>query len=453
VIPVLTPEEMAAVDAAAPEPVHELVERAGAAVARVALEMMGGGYGRRVVILAGPGNNGADGRACARRLARRGVRAVVIDVAMAGPSVPAADLYIDAAFGTGLKRAYVAPERLSAKAPVLAVDIPSGVDGLTGCIVDDGRPWAADRTVTFAALKPGLVLEPGRRLAGTVHLVDIGLAVGQPGVNVVEDADLARWLPRRDPVAHKWSTACRVIGGTSGMTGAATLASAAAMRSGAGFVQLVRPGVAADTAGPVEAVRIETPATRWSSAALTGMERISAVLIGPGLGTDADTRTEMMAVVAGCELPLVIDADALVPALAEVLSERSAPTILTPHDGEFARVGGDAANPDRVHATAETARALGSHVVRKGPTTVVAAPDGSVRIVTIADQRLASAGTGDVLAGVVLGTLAAGAAPFDAAAGGAHLHALAARLGPEEGLTAGGLVDLIPLALSGVRRG
>lgn len=449
-IPVVTPDEMAAIDAAASEPVEDLIERAGAAVARIALAMMGGGYGRRVVVLAGPGNNGADGRACARRLELRGVRVEVIEVAMAGDAVPAADLYVDAAFGTGLKRAYRAPHRVSGS-PVLAVDIPSGVDGLTGSVVDDGRPWTADRTVTFVALKPGLVLEPGRSLAGSVDVVDIGLSAGRPKVHAVESTDVHRWLPGRDRVAHKWTTACRVIGGGPGMTGAATLAASAAMRAGAGFVQLVRPGVDSDVPGPVEAVRIGVPEASWAQAALEGHERVAALLVGPGLGSSAATRTEAAKVVADCDRPIVIDADALGPATVEALSTRSAPAIVTPHDGEFGRLGGDPSARDRIGATAGLAEAIGAHVVRKGPTTIVAAPDGQVRVVTIADQRLATAGTGDVLAGIIVAALARGATPFDAAAGAAHLHAIAARWGPDEGLTAGALVNLIPAAFASVR--
>lgn len=452
-IPVVTPDEMAAIDAAASESVDELVERAGAAVARAAIEILGGSYGRRVLVLAGPGNNGADGRACARRLELRGVRVEIVDVATAGASVPAADLYVDAAFGTGLKRAYAAPTRLAPDAPVLAVDIPSGIDGLTGVPLDDSRPWAADRTVTFAALKPGLLFEPGRDLAGSVVLADIGLPVGKADIHVVESDDVDGWFYRREADAHKWSSACRVIGGGPGMSGAATLAAAAALRTGAGYVQLVRPGVAADVAGPVEAVRIEAPAESWADAAIAGQERVKAVLIGPGLGATPANREEAARVVAECDRPVILDADALHPAVIEALSDRSASSTLTPHDGEFARLGGDAADPDRIRATATLAASLNAHVIRKGPTTVIAAPDGRVRLVPIGDQRLATAGTGDVLAGIVLGAAAGGASAFDAAAGGVHLHALASRLGPEEGLTAGALVELIPAALTtGIRR-
>src|SRR5688500_1116785 len=167
---------MSAVDAAAPEPVEVLIERAGAAVAHQALRLLGGGYGRRVVVLAGKGNNGADGRAAARRLRRRGVRVEEVDAASRPAELPRADLVIDAAYGAGFRGEYLAPD--PGGVPVLAVDTPSGIGGLTG--EEHGRALAAQRTITFAALKPGLLFEPGRSRAGRVVIADIGLDVGEP---------------------------------------------------------------------------------------------------------------------------------------------------------------------------------------------------------------------------------------------------------------------------------
>ena len=175
-IPVVTPAQMAAVDAAAPEPESVLIARAGAAVARVAEDMLGGRYGKRVVVLAGKGNNGADGRAAARRLRRAGVRVCVIAAVDSPEVLPSADLYIDAAFGTGLSRPWSAPSRAQPDAPVLAVDIPSGLNGLDGSVLG-GPVWPADRTVTFAALKPGLLLGSGPELCGQVVVAGIGLDV------------------------------------------------------------------------------------------------------------------------------------------------------------------------------------------------------------------------------------------------------------------------------------
>ena len=221
-IPIVTPTEMAAIDAAAPEPVEELIERAGNALARAALDMLGGGYGRRVTVLAGKGNNGADGRAAARRLELRGVRVAVVDATELPDALPAAHLAIDAAYGTGLRRPYSPPsipvclDRPGQSAPVLAADIPSGVDGLTGEI--HGEPWAADQTVAFGALKPGLILHPGAQYCGQVTVAPIGLDVSDARTHLVTSDDVTRWLPVRPAEAHKWQTACWVIAGSPGMT-------------------------------------------------------------------------------------------------------------------------------------------------------------------------------------------------------------------------------------------
>ena len=218
-IPIVTPEEMAAIDAAAPEPVDVLIERAGAAVARAARRMLGGGYGRVVNVIAGKGNNGNDGRAAAQRLRADGMTVRVFDVATCPPRLPPADLVIDAAFGTGFKGTWDAPH--VGAAPVLAVDLPSGVDGLTG--ERRGRTLPADRTVTFAALKPGLLFGSGRGLAGEVEVADIGLDTGGANAHLVEAVDVQAWWRPRPPTAHKWSRAVRAVAGSPGMTGAAHL--------------------------------------------------------------------------------------------------------------------------------------------------------------------------------------------------------------------------------------
>jgi len=188
VIPVVTPAEMRAIDEAAPEPVDVLIERAGEATFRAALDLLGGTYGRHVVLVAGKGNNGADGRSAARRLRRRGVRVVVLDATALPADLPDADLLIDAAYGTGFRGDWTPPPAPPGAA-VLAVDIPSGVDGLTGQA--HGAPWRADVTVTFAALEPGLLLRDGPDLAGDVRLADIGLDTTSARIHVVEPADVA----------------------------------------------------------------------------------------------------------------------------------------------------------------------------------------------------------------------------------------------------------------------
>jgi NAD(P)H-hydrate epimerase len=450
VIPILTPEEMTAVDAAAPEPVEVLVERAGAAVAHEALRLLGGAYGRRVVVLAGTGNNGADGRAAARRLRRRGVQVEEIDAKAAPDRLPPADLVIDAAYGTGFRGEHHAPD--PGGAPVLAVDIPSGIDGRTG--EEHGRALRAARTVTFAALKPGLVLEPGRSRAGAVVVADIGLDVGEAPAALVEAADVAGWLPRRAATAHKWSASVLVLAGSAGMTGAGHLAAAAAQRSGAGMVRLGSPGVVDDPARPTEAVGLELPASGWAERALAAAPRFQAVVIGPGLGTADTTQAAVLDVLAATDRPCVVDGDGLSALGTEAgrrLSGRPAATVLTPHDGEHERLTGHRPGADRLQAARGLASGTGATVLLKGPVTVVASPEGLVRVVDAGDARLATAGTGDVLSGIVGALLAHGVEPLEAAAAGAWLHARAAAAGPADGMVASDLVDLLPVVLTELR--
>lgn len=447
-IPVLTPEEMAAVDAAAPEPVEVLIERAGAAVARAAVALLGGTYGRRVVVVAGKGNNGADGRSAARRLIARGVRVEVLDATDAPPALPPCDLVVDAAYGTGFHGEYQAP---ATAAPVLAVDIPSGVSGLTGEV--SGRAHRAAATVTFAAFKPGLLLEPGRSLAGPVTVADIGLDVGDARVGVVERDDVAAWLPPRAVDAHKWRAAVLAVAGSPGMTGAAHLVAGAAQRAGAGMVRLGTPGLPDDPGRPVECVGVALPSRGWAEDALAAADRAHSLVLGPGLGTTDATSSGIRGVLAGCDLPAVVDGDgltALGTEAADVVRARGGPTVLTPHDGEAARLSGAAPGPDRLGAARALAATTGAVVLLKGPVTVVADPRGEVRVVTTGDARLATAGTGDVLSGIVGALLARGLAPLDAAAAGAWLHGRAAGHGPAVGLVAGDLLTHLPAALAEV---
>ncbi len=442
-LPIVTPGEMAAIDEAAPEPVEVLIDRAARHVSREAIDLMGGVYGRRVTVLAGPGNNGADGRVAAAHLARRGVRVSVVDALTAPESLRLVDLVIDAAFGTGLSRSYL-PPAVDDTQPVLAVDIPSGVDGLTGERL--GMPLQAERTVTFAALKPGHVLEPGRSLAGEVRVVDIGLDVGRAFRHTVEDTDVAALVPKPSAEDHKWRSGLRIVGGSVGMTGAAWLAARAAQRAGAGMVQLAMPG-AAGNEGPTEAVVLPLPALGWAGDALGGLDdRVQAVLVGPGLGNDDPASLGAMLDVA---VPLVIDGSALTAEVAAALAVRRSPTILTPHDGEWLRLGGDG-GPDRLERTREFAMLHQVTVIRKGPSTVVAAPDGRIRVVTSGTSALATAGTGDVLAGVATALVAQSSDPFDAATLAAHVHGAAGRLGGH-GLIASDLPDSIGSILRNLR--
>jgi NAD(P)H-hydrate epimerase len=443
-IPVVTPEEMRAVDAAAPEPVEVLVARAGWATARAARRLLGGTYGRRVAVLAGPGNNGADGRAAARLLARAGVRCRVVDTRELPARLDGFDLVVDAAYGTGFRGRFEPPEVGST--PVLAVDIPSGVDGTTGLV--GGRALPAAATVTFAAVKPGLLVGAGPDHTGPIEVVDIGLDVSGARAHLLEPPDLARW-PRRPRQAHKWRSACWVVGGSPGMTGAPRLAVAGAQAAGAGYLRLSVPGDSTVT-GPAEAVLVDLPALGWAGPLVDDHRRVKAVVIGPGLGAGAGTGTEVRRALAGLTTPVVVDGDGL-RALGdrpEMLRDRPGPTVLTPHDGEYARLCGRAPGPDRLAAARDLARAAGSVVALKGPATVIAEPGGAALVSCSGDQRLATAGTGDVLAGMVGALLAQGVEPWQAAGLAALAHGLAASRGPAVGLVAGDVARLLPEVLA-----
>jgi NAD(P)H-hydrate epimerase len=450
-IPVVTPEEMAAVDAAAPEPVEDLIRRAGAHVHWEALDLLGGAYGRRIVVVAGKGNNGNDGRDAARRLRRAGARVIEIDAADPPKVLPPSDLVIDAAYGTGFSGTWHPPD--TGGAPVLAVDIPTGVDGLTGeC---HGEPWAAVRTVTFQALKPGLLFEPGASRCGQLVVADIGLDLGDVATGVVTAADVAERWPARPRGAHKWTRAVYVAGGSPGMAGAAGLVAHGALRAGAGMVRVGSRAPDLDTVVPTEAVSRQLPPIGWGDAVLGDLDRFHVLVIGPGLGRDETTVSEIRRVLASAPIPAVVDADALFALegsrlVREIVDRRARPTILTPHEGEFARLFGSPFGPDRIGAAGNLAADTGAVVLLKGPTTIVAAPDLRCRLITNGDARLATAGTGDVLAGVVGAAVASGLDAFDAAACGAWVHAAAARECPIVGLVAGDVADAVPAVLDRV---
>lgn len=455
--PVLTVAEMNEVDAVAQRttPLELLVGRAGHAVAKAALEMLGGAYGRRVVVVAGRGNNGADGRVAGSVLTRRGAKVRVVEAGAAGALGPA-DLAIDAAYGTGFRGEYDPPV-LPPGTPVLAVDIPSGVSGDTGEV--SGTPWPATRTVTFVALKPGLVQGGGAQLAGRVSVVDIGLPVGDPSVWVVEDRDVSDLVPRRTRGANKWSAAVMVVAGSPGMTGAAALCARAAYRSGAGMVRLGVPGGDVSAAPASEAVSVALPGEEWAAEALEQASRCAAVVVGPGLGRGEGTSSAVRRLVAESPVPVVVDADGLF-ALGELgrpggadLSEARSRVILTPHDGEYARLCGAEPGADRIAASRRLAESSGAVVLSKGPTTAVAdgagqAPAGRTLLATAGGPALATAGTGDVLSGMIGAMLARGVAPLEAAGIAAHLHGRAGSAGPVEGLVAGDLPDLVSKVLS-----
>ena len=470
--PVLTPDEMSSVDKSAREDVDVLVDRAGAAVARRARAMIGGVFGRRVVVVVGRGNNGADGRVAASVLAGMGAHVEVLDAAALSPggALPPADLVIDAAYGTGLQRPYRPPAVPAG--PVLAVDIPSGLSGLTGQVLSDdettGGALKAAATVTFAAWKPGLLLGEGPDLAGDVEVVDIGLGrlvdeVGQCWL--VEDADVTRLLPPRRREAQKWMSAVQVVAGSPGMTGAPWLCSRGAMRAGAGYVRLSMPGVDPSVMPPGELVHLPVPASGWHEKVLEGLERVKALVIGPGLGPVAHGEQgngnlpggEVGQLVAAAPVPAVVDADGLnaigsLDGLRKIVEQRDKPTVITPHDGELTRLAGAPSGPDRVAAARQAAERSGAIVLLKGSTTVVAHPDGRVLLSASGSPNLATAGTGDVLSGVIGAFVAQGVPAWEAAALAAHVHGRASSTGYGRGLVASDLPDLVAGWLSGALR-
>ena len=439
---VVTPAEMVDIDAAAPEPVETLIERAGAAVAWAARRRLGGTYGKRVVVLAGKGNNGADGGVAARRLRDWGIAVTEIDAHNAPLELPACDLVIDAVVGTGSRRPYVAPRTSS---PVLAVDIPSGVDGQTGAVW--GSPLTAIETVTFQALKPGLLFAPGRQFAGTLSVVDIGLDTSSALCHRVDASAVAQWLPAKPFDVHKWRSATWMIGGSAAMRGAPRLAASAAARAGAGYVRLSVPGLSGSD--PIEAVHHALPAEGWERGISTDLDRFHSLVVGPGLGRNNAASTSVRALAAAADIPLVLDGDAIaaLEGHLDIVAGRSAPTVLTPHDGEYERLAGQRPGPDRIDAARNLAMTLRAVVLLKGPATVVADAEGECLIVDEGDQRLATAGTGDVLAGVIGALLARGMGPFHAAAAGAWLHARSAQHSPAHGMIASDLLANLPKAL------
>ena len=451
-LPVLTVSEMSAVDAAAlaSTPIDILVARAGHAVASAALDLMGGAYGRRVVAVVGPGNNGADGRVTSAVLSARGAQVQVVE---AGTTVDIGqvDLVIDAAFGTGFRGEFRFPP-VPAGTPVLAVDIPSGVHGDTGAA--SGAPAPADRTVTFVALKPGLLQGDGVRLAGRVIVSDIGLPTGHPTVHLMDDDDVEGLIPPRARQGNKWSAAVLVVAGSPGMTGAAALCARSAYRAGAGMVRLGVPGLALGDSPASEAVGVALSREGWAGDALEAAARCSAVVVGPGLGRHPGTAAEVVRLVAESPVPVVVDADGLF-ALGKVGVDASIRTrsrvVLTPHDGEYARLLGADPGPDRIAAARALATASGAVALLKGPTTAVAHPDGRVLLSMSGTTALATAGTGDVLSGVIGALVARRIDPLEATALAAHVHGRAGALARGEGTVAGDLPDLVSAVLSALR--
>lgn len=460
--PVITPAEAERLDGAAADPVTVLMERAGLGVA-LAASRMGAGYGSRVAVLAGTGNNGGDAYVAARHLRRRGADVTVYARAFPkgeysparkaaaaaaaagvviepwGPPAGRVDLVIDGLFGAGFHGRLPAEVEpwLEVDAPVLAIDLPSGLEGLTGAVT--GPAFTATRTVTFDALKVAHVMGEGPDRCGLVEVVPIGLPAPEPEFWLCEDSDAP--VPARSRTDHKWSVgSVAVVGGSAGLVGAAVLAASAALEFGAGAVRLITPGgVRSEAAAGRPGLMTggigtgETFGPDDVGLVLEAVGRFDVLVFGPGIGKGRGGLIDQ--VIARWDRPLVLDADGISGASLDALQRRSAPTVITPHAGEFTRLTGT----DATHEAAfRVARETGLVIVLKGNPTVVA---GAERwVVTSGGPELATIGTGDVLAGMV-GALVARGLPVEVAArSAAHRHGLAGRAGAAQGVTAEGLL-------------
>lgn len=474
---ILTPAEMYHADAFAVAngiPSLKLMEHAGKAVAGEVLRRFKRG---RIAVLCGPGNNGGDGFVAARLLKAKGrvvdVYALMPLSSLKGDAMLMARKWkgrlnpitafnptskakpaviVDALFGAGLSRDF--PQALADQVngcgtPVLAVDVPSGLDGLTG--KPRGACIKADLTVTFFRKKPAHVLEPGRSLCGEIVVADIGIpdtAVAVSALPLFENA--TPQIPQPGVSAHKFTRGHAVVwSGPEFNTGAARLAAIAAARSGAGLTTLCGTVSALRVqAAHVTSIMLRPVETVQDLGALLQDKRITAFCTGPAAGIAQDTRNRVLRVLRS-DVATVLDADALT-AFADAPDElfsairgraargQRAPVVLTPHEGEFSRLfhalPQTAAN--KVERARAAAAASGAVVLLKGPDTVVAEPGGMAVVNTNGTPKLATAGSGDVLAGIITGLMAQGMPAFDAARGAAWLHADAARRCPRQRLIA-----------------
>lgn len=478
----LTPEEMGRADRLTIEggvPGIELMERAGQAIARSAAGLVPARS--KILVLCGPGNNGGDGFIAARclEMAGRTVRVYVLKdpQTLQGDALEAfrrmgagmrgrvsylssgqevspdflaglgsADLVIDAVFGAGLDRPLSGPVlelvgRINRSGvPVVAVDLPSGLSGASGAVLGDAIKARA--TVTFFRKKPGHLLFPGRDLCGSVNVADIGIKtatlddIAPKSFENGPDLWLGAWpMPLVD--GHKYSRGHAVVfSGPMPATGAARLSANAALRAGAGLVTLASPPDALMVnASHLTAVMLKKVADTDAIGEFLGDARLNALLIGPGFGVGAHTR-EVVGRLLKAERALVLDADALTSfsedpgSLFTQIGKTSAPVVLTPHEGEFSRLF-PGLKGDRVQRARQAASMSGATVILKGPDTVIAAPDSRAAINSNAPPWLATAGSGDVLAGIVTGLLAQRAPAFEAACQAVWLHGEAGgRAGP-----------------------
>jgi hydroxyethylthiazole kinase-like uncharacterized protein yjeF len=444
-------------------PAGTLMARAARAIAVSAAELLGFGYGARVLLLVGAGNNGADALYAGAELARRGVavRAVLgsaqadraalaalrasggrlVELAAAGP----ADLVIDGLVGIGargpLRESMLPLVAFAEGRRVLAVDLPSGVDPDTGTVA--GPAVRAELTVCLGALKAGLLVGPGRQHAGQIRLIDLGIrhALPEPVTVQLADADIA--VRRPGPDDDKYTRGVvGVVAGSAAYPGAALLCAGSARLGGVGAVRYAGSAAA-------EVVRAYPELLVTGTVAEAG--RVQAWVVGPGLG-DGPEAVECLRTVLAAEVPVVVDADGLnlLADRRELIERRTAATVLTPHDREFRRLFGEVGD-DRLAAARRAAAEAGATVLLKGFSTVVAEPDGRCYVNPTGHPALATAGSGDVLAGLIGSLLATGIEPGPAAATAAYLHGRAAARAAQRGpVPAGRLVTALARELAGV---
>ena len=420
--------------------VDELMERAGAAIAHEVLQRFPDA--RRIAVVCGSGSNGGDGRIAARILREDGLDAVETT------AVEQADVIVDALFGTGFHgepraEAAAAIGRINAaRAPVVSVDVPSGVDASTGEVA--GAAVRAALTVTFHGVKAGLAIAPGLFHTGEVTIAEIGLEPVETELRLVTPAILSV-VPRRRPEDNKYTAgSVLVVGGSPGLTGAVCLAAEAAFRADAGYVAVAVPEHSLPI---VEARLLEPVKVTWASA-LQAAEKAGALAIGPGLGREPEALRLRDELLAGAH-PVVLDADALHELEPGDWGSRA---VLTPHAGELSRLLGEESawvNAHRLEAAQQGAERFGAVLLLKGADTIVAAP-GQGALVCVTDAPgLATAGTGDVLTGIVAAFLAKGVEPRLAAAAAATAHGLAARRRDSQaGLIASDVIAALPSVLS-----
>ncbi|MDZ7314614.1 MAG: NAD(P)H-hydrate dehydratase [candidate division KSB1 bacterium] len=475
-----------------------LMENAGRGVVDLILDRF---RFRTVHIYCGPGNNGGDGFVIARYLKNRGFEPAVLLLSVKDKLTPDArfhferlvqfgitpcivqsaedlpkekpDLIVDALLGTGVRgslRGLIAQAvaHLQAQgAPIVAVDIPTGVNADSGAV--EGIAVKADLTATMALMKRGLLFSPGREHCGRIEIVDICMpqaliAAHDPRIYRLEKEDVGKLLPRRAPNAHK--TQCGqvlVIAGSRGFTGAASLTAETALRAGAGLVYLATPSdlnVIYETK-LTEVITLPTgDVGRFTAASLPLLLEQAAtkdaVAVGPGMGRDPETQALIKSLLLQIDRPLVLDADGLNACVGhtQLFAAHRRGLVLTPHAGELARLTGlsaDQITAEPVETAARFAKEWKCTLVLKGGPTVIAAPDGSVYINSTGNAGMATAGTGDVLTGLIASLLAQGLTPKDAAAAGVFIHGLAGDLAAEKlgqaGMIAGDLLRNVPQAL------